>query len=98
LRKWHITTTCYNAKFGRHQLISDGSQGRFRCVDPPGALPPVDKKSGTRLTGPVNRGVCSKSIVPPKTRPQPGATGFVEELADFSKIPKGGRDRRQIAS
>src|ERR1700694_4580474 len=36
----HITTFCYNAKSGRYQLISDGSQGRFRCVNPPGALPP----------------------------------------------------------
>jgi hypothetical protein len=57
---WHITTFCHTAKFGRYQLISDGSQGWFRYVNPPGTLPPVDKKSETRLTGPVNRGVLFK--------------------------------------
>jgi hypothetical protein len=53
----HFATT-QNPSLSTH--LRYGSQGRFRRVTPPGALPPVDKKSETRLTGPVNHGVLFK--------------------------------------
>jgi hypothetical protein len=39
----------------------------------------VDKKSGARLTGPVNHGVLSKVNCFAQTRPQPCAAGFCVE-------------------
>jgi hypothetical protein len=67
-----------------------GSRGRFRRVNvnPPGALPPVDKKSETRLTGPVNRGVLFKVNCSARNRSAAMRDGFCcEALAVFSTIP-----------
>ena len=65
-----------------------GSQGRFRRVNPPGALPPVDKKSQTRLTGPVNRGVLFKVNCSAQNPSAAMRDGFCcEALAVFSTIP-----------
>jgi hypothetical protein len=68
--------------------LSHGSQVRFRCVNPPGALPPVDKKSGARLTDPVNRGVLFKVNCSAQNPSAAMRDGFCcEEPAVFSTIP-----------
>jgi hypothetical protein len=65
-----------------------GSQGRFRCVNSPGAPPPVDKESETRLTGPVNRGVLFKVNCSAQNPTAAMRDGFCcEALAVFSTIP-----------